>query len=215
MKIAEKKLGFFMGTVRQNFMDSKIVGTIEGEVTKLKGGRRMVSFDKEGNLVFWIVNDFDITVCAEDIVDCKIAGFGRRGAPMGSGSSSRGAWYGPAFDLTFVDGTKGCLVVNEFGVDGAEYRDSSVAEIPIVEGWLTSDGRRDEHYNDEICPEGYKANIVGYSRSVYGNGKLSKVIKSLKLNENFSELFGSDGSPKGMFIFDGSKSTYFIKKAKK
>ena len=210
MKTAEKKLGFFKGTIRQNFLDFSIVGTIEGDVTRLKGGRRMVSADKEGNLIFWIVNDFDIIVSAEEVVSCKIVDSGKRGAPCGSSNS--GVWYGPVFELTFVNGSTGRLVVNEFCVEGAEYRNADVADIPHVDGWLAPDGTRDAHFNDALCPDGYKPNIVGYFREKSSSGKMSKVDNALKLKERFPEIFGADGKPKGLYVFNGSKSTYYIRK---
>ena len=76
MQTSEKKLGCLEGTKRANMPN---VGTIEGSVnvSLTKGGKKQISIDKEGKVIFWIVNDFDVIVSPEDVVDCKLIGSGR------------------------------------------------------------------------------------------------------------------------------------------
>ena len=122
MKTAEKKLGCLKGTLRANMPN---VGTIEGSVnTSLKSGRKQISIDKEGNVLFWIVNDFDVTVTAEDIVGCEIISSGK--SIMGGGNIKDGNdtikeyWYGAKLKLTFADGTNGVLGLKLFSVAGSD-----------------------------------------------------------------------------------------------
>ena len=106
MKTGEKKLGCLAGTVRTN---QPWVGTIEGSVnnaTMPKGGKKQVSIDKEGNVLFWIVNDFDVTVLPEDVVGCELV---RNGIYVHGGPSiKRGEtnirtnWFGPMLKLSFA-----------------------------------------------------------------------------------------------------------------
>ena len=182
-------------------------------MAKLKQGCRTVSIDRDGNLVFWAITQFDIIVSAEDVVDCKFVNSGIRGAY--SAGSKDGVWYGPVFELTFANGSTGCLVINEFSVEDVEYRDSDIANIPKVDGWLSPDGRRDEHYNDTFCPNGYKPNILGYYKQISKHGQLSRIDNALKLSKRFPEIFGVDGTPNDLYIFDGTKNTYYIKNIKK
>ena len=208
MKISEKKLGIVKETIRFNFQGSNIVGTIEGNINaNIPKAKKFVSIDKEGNLLFWKSGDFDVTVCSDDVVGCKVIDSGKRGAM----SSDSKRWYGSAFELTFSNGSMGCLIVNEFCVEQGEYRDATLADIPVVDGWLKFDGTRDEHYNDKFCPEGYKPNILSYYKSCYGRSNLPKVDKVLKLSERFPENFETEGKAKGAYIFDGTKSTRYIK----
>ncbi len=213
MKTAEKKLGCLAGTARANMPN---VGTIEGSVnvSLTKGGKKQVSIDKEGNVIFWIVNDFDVTVYPEDIVDCKVIGSGRyvmRGKALKNGDQTiREYWYGTIFELTFADGTTGRLTVKAFCTAGSDVWKPGFGNIPKVDGWLNPEGERDEHYKDAICPKGYKPNVLGYYKSSSGASQLLKLDHALKLSERFPEGFDGPGNPKGLYTNDGGKSTYYV-----
>lgn len=212
MQTAEKKLGCLKGIVRANLPN---IGTIEGSVNKslTKGGAKQVSVDKEGHVLFWAVNDFDVTVLPEDVVDCKLIGSGRY--IMGGGKVKQGEksvstyWYGTVFELTFADGTQGRLGVKTFCVVGRDVWKPGFGQIPKVDGWLAPGGARDEHYKDAICPEGYTPNILGYYKITNAASQLASIDKALKLSERFPDAFESAGVPKGVFTLDGGRSTYY------
>lgn len=211
MKKSEKKLGIVMETIRYNFQSSKIVGGVEVfDDNNQKRRYRFVSVGKENDLVIWSSFDYDISISSNDIVFCKVVEFGKRSSHM-SASSDGSRWYGPVFELTLTNGDKIRLVINEFCVESGEYRDASVADIPHVEGWLASDGTRDEHYNDALCPEGYTPNITGWFKQKSAYSSFKRIDKILNLTNRFPENFDMDGKPKGIYIFDGKKSTYYVK----
>ena len=212
MKTSDKKLGILKETLRYNFQTSSIVGTIEGDVnTNIKKGFKWVSVTKEGTLVFWRHDDFEVTISSDDVVGCKVLSYGDRGF----GSSGK-YWYGPTFELKFTNGTVGRLVVDDICVEAAEYIDLSVADVPKVDGWVAADGARDEHYNDGLCPEGYKPNILGYYKSIpFTRSQLPKVDNILKLSERFPDNFDASGNVKGAYTFDGAKSMHYIKNYRK
>ena len=206
MKTAEKKLGILQAIIRQNFQRSTLVGT-----GRIDNESRIVSVDKDGKLNFWYMGKFDLTIDSDDVVNCKLIDAGK----LTLGDGSEGMWYGPVFAITLTDNTICQLTVNEFCVENAEYRDPGVADIPKVDGWLTGDGKRDEHYNDAFCPEGYKANIIGYYKKKMRRSQLPLVEKALYLKERYPEIYGADGKLNGLFVFDGQKSTYYIKSPKR
>ena len=213
MKTGEKKLGCLAGTVRTN---QPWVGTIEGSVnnaTMPKGGKKQVSIDKEGNVLFWIVNDFDVTVLPEDVVGCELV---RNGIYVHGGPSiKRGEtnirtnWFGPMLKLSFADGTEGILCVKAFRVEQNVYK-PGFGDLPRVTGWLTPDGKRDEHFGDAICPEGYIPNVDGYYKSVRDTNQLKNIDKALKLSARFPEAFESEGVTKGLYTFEGGRSTFYV-----
>ena len=203
-----KKLGIIKETIRFNVQGSNIVGAIKGNVNaNMPKVNKFVSIDKEGNLLFWKSGDFDVTVSCDDVVNCKVVDSGKRG----SMTSDSKRWYGSVFELTFSNGTTGLLTVHEFCVEQGEYRDATAADIPVVDGWLSADGTRDEHYSDNLCPDGYKPNILSYFKSCQCRSNLPKVDKALKLSQRSPETFKTDGEAKGAYIFDGTKSTRYIK----
>ena len=206
MKTAEKKLGIFQGIIRQNFQRSTIVGT-----GRVANESRIVSVDKEGNLVFWYMGKFDLTISSDDVVACELVESGK----LTLSDGGEGMWYGPAFEITLTDNSVCRLTVNEFCVENAEYREPGVAEIPKVDGWLTADGKRDGHYEDAFCPEGYKANVIGYYKKKIRHSQLSIVEKALDIKNRYPHNYGEDGNLKGLYIFDGQKSTYYIKSIKR
>ena len=209
MKTSEKKIGFIKETIRFNVQGSSIVGALRASSGKLNVFK-FVSIDKEGNLLFWKAGYCDVAIGSEDVVNCKVVDAGRRGAL----SSDSKRWYGPVFELTLSNGETWCLTVNDFSVEQGYANEQMLpmGAIPVVDGWLTDMGLRDEHYNDNFCPEGYKPNIVKhYLGAKYSKDNFPKIDKVLKLRERFPENFNSDGSPKGSYVFDGSISTRYIK----
>ena len=212
MQTSEKKLGCLEGTKRANMPN---VGTIEGSVnvSLTKGGKKQISIDKEGKVIFWIVNDFDVIVSPEDVVDCKLIGSGRYimgGKNLKQGEQTiREYWYGTKFELTFADGTTGVLAVKVFSVAGSDVWKPGFGEIPKVDGWLAPGGERDEHYKDAICPKGYTPNVVGYYKKGPGSNQLAKIDNALKLSERFPG-FASTGVPEGLYTNDGGKSTHYV-----
>jgi len=214
MQVAEKKLNCLKGTMRANMPN---VGTIEGSVNaSLKGGKKQISIDKEGNVIFWIVNDFDVTVTAEDIVDCKVASSGRwimRGSNIKDGDTTiTEYWYGTYLDLKFADGTTGRMGVKIFSVAGTDIWKPGFGDIPCVNGWLAPNGARDEHYDDDFCPENYTPNVEGYYKSYNKKNLWKKLDSILKLSERFPDGF-ENGMPKGSYVNDAGKSTLYVKKS--
>ena len=212
MKVAEKKLNCLKGTARANMPN---VGTISGSVnTTLKSGSKQISIDKEGNVIFWIVNDFDVIVTPEDIVDCKVDSVGKwimGGSNIKNGDTTiKENWYGTYLNITFADGTTGRLGVKLFSVAGRDLWKSGFGDIPKVDGWLAPNGQRDEHYNDNVCPEGYTPNVEGYYKSYRKNSEWHKLNKALKLSERFAG-FDANGMPEGVYTLDGGKSTFFVR----
>ena len=214
MQTAEKKLGCLAGIGRTN---SVFIGTIEGSVNVSlpNGGKKQVSINKDGNVVFWIVNDYDVTVFPDDIVGCRIAGNGRyvlrSGITKVGDESIPNHYYGTVFELDFADGTTGKLAIKAFGVIGDTVWKPGSGEIPKVDGWLAPNGSRDDHYKEPICPEGYRPNVVGYykQKTMYGN-PLAEIDKALNLSARFPDAFEADGSPKGLYTFDGGVSTHYV-----
>lgn len=220
MKTAEKKLNCLKGTARAN---KPCVGYIGGSVnnaTMPNGGRKQVSIiDKE--VVFWAVNDFDVTVSPEDVVGCKVVGIGVdlhhkavSTEKNESGANKKADVYGHALELTFADGTSGKLEI----IDFYAFKDekfirpdlnplikvvtedhwkqwnallSDQGYYPVVAGWLNSDGGRDEHYDDIVCPEDYSPDIIELKRKAQSSNKinaLADMANAFMCNSILSEL---------------------------
>ncbi len=193
MEVSEKKLGCLKGTVRTNV---EYVGYIEGSVNEnLKSGYKQVSII-DGKVVFWIVNDYDVAVTAEDITSYSVASVNTFTRTTGvSKKRSDGQTtrvnvheYTVNYALEFVNGKSGILKVRAISVYDKDnlYNSSSAllqGYIPEVKGWLAPNNTKDEHYDDIFCPEGYKADIRGY-RKVCEISPRYKVIKALNLPED-------------------------------
>jgi hypothetical protein len=201
MERAEKKLNCLKGTARAN---KPCVGYIEGSVNDAsmpKGGRKQVSII-DGKVVFWAVNDFDVTLTSEDITGCTVSAIGVNlrhkivsTQKNESGSNKKADTYGHVFDLTFADGTSGKLQVIDFYAFGDERHirpdlNPSIKQVtdnhwktwnsllanssyyPVVAGWLNADGSKDEHYDDLRAPEGYQPDIVELLPKAESSNKL-------------------------------------------
>ena len=111
MVTSEKKLGCLAGTVRHNMSRC---GYIEGSVnTTLKSGSKEVSI-KDGKALFWIVNDYDVTVTAEDIASYTIAAVNVKTRETSTNvNNARVALFEHTvnYDIAFKNGTTGILKV--------------------------------------------------------------------------------------------------------
>lgn len=218
MQTSEKKLGCLKGTMRTNKPYIGYIGGSVNDATMPKGGRKQVSIiDKK--VVFWIVNDFDVTVFPEDIIGCKVVGLGvstGKSVTAKYGEQTKKAQeYGHALNLTFSDGTTGKLEVKDFLAFNdikvtpdmknweSAYVDSKY--IPVVAGWLAPNGLKDEKYDEIVCPEGYTPDVVELrlkaessnkieamaeiANAVKGKTKISELCEALDLHTRFNEEF--------------------------
>lgn len=196
MVTSEKKLGCLAGTVRHNMSRC---GYIEGSVnTTLKSGSKEVSI-KDGKALFWIVNDYDVTVTAEDIASYTIAAVNVKTRETSTNvNNARVALFEHTvnYDIAFKNGTTGILKVKTLNVFGAEADYKRVNErafstkkcpdgyVPEVAGWLNPAGQKDDKYKDAMCPEGYTADIVGFRKLSSKTGHDSfNLVKILGLTD--------------------------------
>ncbi len=203
------KINLITETLRFNTQSDNIVGLFS-ENTNTKQRPKFVSLNNDGELVFWIASAQEMIISATDIYRCKVVAPGQSAASVSSGH-----WYGPALEITLVNGVTGRLILNAFRA-GVACDKPGVYDIPVVNGWLAPGGARDAHYHDSFCPAGYMPDIVGYFAGFSTNrSKLSNVINAMQLKERFPDIFEEDGSLKGIYIFDGTKSTYYIPSPKR
>ena len=204
MKISEKKLNFIFEIIRYNFQSGNIVGIFQ-DYANMNRRPYFVSFEQSGAFVFWVANACEITVYPEDIVKCKVVAAGQKSTLV-----DHCGWYGPAFEITLLNGMKGRLVINTF--TGVQCNTSGVNNLPVVDGWLAPGGTRDAHYNDAFCPEGYTPNISNYLTNISSKEKrLADIIAAFRLRERFPDTFEADGTVAGLYIFDGQKSTLYVR----
>lgn len=198
METSEKKLGCLAGTLRFN---TTRCGDIEGSVnTTLKTGCKAVSI-KDGKVLFWIVNDYDVTVTADDIASYSISSQNKKNREKSRNVNNERIYmyeHTVNYDVEFKNGTNGCLKLITLTVCAPEKNYNEINKmifrnnkcpndyVPEVAGWLTADGTKDDKYNDVLCPDGYKADIVGF-RKVSGLRKVNhdviNVAKLLNLAE--------------------------------
>ncbi len=204
METSEKKLGCLQGIKRENVAAK--YGYIEGSVnTSLKTGSKEVCLIN-GKAVFWIANDYDVTVYPEDVASHEVCGvnvFTRKDRT----SNDEIFEYTTNLKIQFTNNTEGILKVKTidlFGIDAMYKTDVKALKecpsgyIPEIAGWLTSDGKKDEHYDDNFCPEGYKPDVVGlrklkknYNKGANDNGALLTALGiSANLLDNQVEFLG-------------------------
>lgn len=211
METSEKKLGCLAGTVRHNMSRC---GYIEGSVnTTLKTGSKEVSI-KDGKALFWIVNDYDVTVTADDIASYTIAAVNvetRKATKNVNNTKVYVYEHTVNYDIAFKNGTTGILKVKSLDVYGAGSNYKSVNQeafrtkkcpkgyVPEVAGWLNPAGQKDEKYNDAMCPEGYTADIIGFrllsSKAGHDSLNLVKILGLVDSPLKATVKFGNEDLP--------------------
>ncbi len=206
MEVSEKKLGCLEGTKRTN-MDN--CGYVEGSVNEsLKSGMKQVC-TKDGKVIFWIVNDFDVTVTADDIKSYTIDGinvFTREYSRNNSKDNTRVFFHEHTVNylIEFANGKTGVLKVNSlkvyardksYAANNKYFFDNKIIHddyVPEVRGWLNPEGKQDAKYNDVFCPDGYKPDIIGFRKisSVCPAKKVPEILKLAPLFDEKIECFG-------------------------
>ena len=201
MQKAEKKLGCLKGTGRANKPTVGYIGGTVNDETLPNGGRKQVSII-DGKVVFWIVNDFDVTVSPEDITGCEVVAIGVNmhhkvvsTEKNESGNNKKADQYGDVLELTFANGTTGKLEITEFcafsdeglirpdlnpKINAPTDKDwklwgaclANPEYYPVVAGWLREDGGKDENYDAVVCPEGYTPDIIKLVRKAQSSNKI-------------------------------------------
>lgn len=211
MEVSEKKLGCLKGIKRTN-MDK--CGYIEGSVNEsLKSGQKEVCVEN-GKAIFWIVNDYDVTVGPEDVASYTVSGvnvFTRESSKNVNNQRVYLHQHTVNYDICFTNGKTGRLKVTSLTVCGKEANYNAINDrafrnnvcpsgyVPEVVGWLNPQGERDEKFDDVLCPEGYKPKIVGF-RKVSTNVPCRKLAKALGLAEYPLEQKVEFGGQKLSFI---------------
>ena len=207
MEVSEKKLGCLEGTKRTN-MDN--CGYVEGSVNEsLKSGMKQVCV-KDGKAIFWIVNDYDVTVTADDVKSYTIDGinvFTREYSRNNKSTNDQRVFFHEHtvnYLIEFKNGKSGVLKVNSLVVYARDksyeannkyFFQNKIVHADYaaeVKGWLTPDGKQDERYNDAVCPEGYKPDIIGF-RKISSTRPCEQLCKALNLPPLFNktvECFG-------------------------
>lgn len=170
MEVSAKKTGCLKGIARTNASN---YGYIEGSVNaSLKGGAKQVCIEK-GKVIFYLVNDYDVTVSPEDISGWEIVGIGVRNRESSKtvqvgDKQIRLIEYTNNLKVSFKNGTSGILKMDSLIVypEDRYYNAPRCPQgyIPVVAGWLAPDGNKDDHYSDPVCPDEYTPDIVGFRK---------------------------------------------------
>lgn len=196
MEVSEKKLGCLAGTKRTNM--SKC-GYVEGSVNESlpNGGRKEVCVI-DGKAVFWIVNDYDVTVSPEDVASYVVSGVNVFAREYSRNVDNKRIFFDEHtvdYNINFTNCTNGTLMVKTINVEqpGADYKAMNLQifnknfcpkdYVPEVAGWLNPQGEIDDQYDAVFCPEGYSAHIIGF-RKVSSFCKNVALVKALGLDES-------------------------------
>lgn len=190
---AQEKTGMIEATKRHNLSN---VGFIDGPVTELMGGNKEI-YINNGRVVFYLANDYDVTVYPEDVTEWCIWDTGVYFNDNPSNSNEpQTSNYVNQFKFRFANGTYGHLKAPTMIVYTAPSDFIPIAKAsdfikrtiatkapkkekyaPEIGGWLNEKGEKDGLYSSDTCPVGYKPDILGFRR-----------VKSEFENQNFVQI---------------------------